>query len=261
MTNLKKLIKKHPKTTFLLIVIVLLGIFLRSYHLVPRFEFAHDGDLYSWFVKDVVVDHHLRLIGQLTSAPGIFIGPGFYYALIPFYLLFNMDPVGGNLLVLIIAVATLISYFYIFSKLFNLKVGLIITFLQAVLLYHANFDRAVVPTTPTHLWSVWYFYCLIQISQKKYQAAFPILGFLIGYIWHLHVALAPALLPLPLAFYFAKKLPTKKQILSFLVVLGITSLPLILFETRHHFSQTLSFITNLSQDHGGAKVYIKLQLV
>src|SRR5689334_10511821 len=112
-TSVKKLILHHRTETMLLLLILLLATFFRTYHLVPRFEFAHDGDLYSWIVKDVVVDHHLRLIGQLTSAPGIFIGPGFYYALIPFFLLFNMDPVGGNGLVIILALATLISYFYI----------------------------------------------------------------------------------------------------------------------------------------------------
>ncbi len=261
MNILQKWTQKNRYTLLFLIGIISLGFFFRTYHLVGRYEFAHDGDLSSWFIKDVVVDHHIRLIGQLTSAPGIFIGPAFYYALIPFYLLFNMDPLGGNLLVIILALATLLSYYLVFSRLFNSRVGLIITFLQAVLLYHANFDRAVVPTTPTHLWSVWYFYSLIQISRRQFKIALPLLGFLIGYIWHLHVALAPAFLALPLAFIYAKKLPPKKTIFYFLLTLLITFIPLILFEARHNFSQTLSFVSNLSDDHGGGKGLYKMQLV
>ena len=58
----------------ILALILVIGLFFRSYQLTERFEFAHDGDLYSWIVKDIVVNHHFRLIGQLTSAPGIFIG-------------------------------------------------------------------------------------------------------------------------------------------------------------------------------------------
>ncbi len=257
MKYLSKLIKKYPRQTILLTAIILTGIFFRSYHLVGRFEFAHDGDLYSWIAKDIIVDHHFRLIGQLTSAPGIFIGPLFYYSLVPFFLLFNMDPVGGNFLTLILSVVTLISFFYIFTKLFNYKVGMVITFLQAVLLFHVNFDRSVVPTTPTHLWAVWYFYCLVQISRRKFSASLPVLGALIGLIWHIHVALAPAFLSLPLAFYFAKKLPSKRQILHFFMAFAIISLPFLLFEVRHNFSQTKSLILNFSEDHYGGKGYGK----
>jgi len=54
-----------------LLFIIALGFFFRSYQLVARFEFAHDGDLYSWIVTDIVVNHHFRLIGKLTSAAGI----------------------------------------------------------------------------------------------------------------------------------------------------------------------------------------------
>ena len=166
MKRLKNWIQKNRTTSILFLLILIIGLFMRSYRIVEHFEFAHDGDLYSWFVKDVVVDHHVRLIGQLTSAPGIFIGPAFYYALIPFFILFNMDPIGGTLMITLLALATITSYFYIFSKIANYKVGLAIAFLQAILLNHARFDRAVVPTTPTHIWSVWYFYCLVQISRR-----------------------------------------------------------------------------------------------
>ncbi|MDP2632825.1 MAG: hypothetical protein Q8P25_03835 [Candidatus Curtissbacteria bacterium] len=76
-------------------LVILLPLFFRTYDIVNRFEFAHDGDLYSWIIKDIVVDKHLRLIGQLTTAPGIFIGPAFYYMLIPFFLLTKMDPLGA----------------------------------------------------------------------------------------------------------------------------------------------------------------------
>src|SRR3989304_9025202 len=85
--------KKRPHL-LILVLILLIGIFFRTYQVVERFEFAHDGDLYSWIVKDIIVNHHLRLIGQLTSAPGIFIGGLFYYLLIPFFLITKMDPIG-----------------------------------------------------------------------------------------------------------------------------------------------------------------------
>src|SRR5690349_21441940 len=103
----------------MLFIILLIGLFLRGYKVIDRFQFAHDGDLYSWMVKDVVVDHHIRLIGQITSTPGIFIGPIFYYSIIPFFMLTKMYPLGVVYFGLLLSMITLVSYYYIFSKSFG----------------------------------------------------------------------------------------------------------------------------------------------
>ena len=79
------------RTYILLGIILLIGFFFRTYHIVEWLDFGHDADLYSWIIKDILVNHHPRLIGQLTSAPGIFIGPLFYYLLAPFFVLTKMD--------------------------------------------------------------------------------------------------------------------------------------------------------------------------
>lgn len=257
-----KLFKKYPLgfQTIVLIFILLIGFFFRIYQVVERFKFAHDGDLFSWIVKDIVVDHHIRLIGQLTSAEGIYIGPLFYYSLIPFFTLTNMDPIGGIILITILGMATLVSYYFVFSKLFNTKLALITTFLQAVLLSRVDFDRWVVPSTPTNLWVVWYFYTIVQIARGNF-IVLPLLAVLIGLIWHIHIALMPALLVVPVAIILSKKIPSVKQVIVFLIVLSIVSLPLLIFEARHNFLQTQAFIDNFRIDHGGGRGFPKLNVV
>ena len=227
----------------LLIAILLIGLFFRTFDLVGRFEFAHDGDLFSWIVKDIVVNHHYRLIGQLTSAPGIFIGPLFYYSLVPYFLIFNMDPIAGVALAITVSLFSLISFYFVFSKLFNKEVGLIAAFLEATLLYFVQYDRWVVPTIFANLWVVWYLYTVLNLVRGNF-AVLPLLGLLIGLIWHVHIALLPALLAVPVAIVLSKKMPSLKQTFSFLITLTVTSLPLIIFEIRHNFSQTNAIITN-----------------
>lgn len=245
---MKKILKN--KYSILLIIILLIALFFRTFQIMDRFEFAHDGDLYSWIVKDVVVNHHFRLIGQLTSADGIFIGPFFYYLLIPFFLIAGMDPIGTLIPITILGILTVYSYYWVFAKLFNKEIGLIAAFLQAVLISPVYFDRAVVPSTPTTIWMVWYFYVIVSLVRGDFKVLW-ILGILIGLIWHIHIALAPALLAVPVAILLSRKFPDKKQLGYFFLILLITSLPLILFETKHHFSQTISFITNFKTSHGG----------
>lgn len=248
------------KPQLILILILLLGFFFRTYQIVERFDFAHDGDLYSWMVKDIVVNHHFRLIGQLTSAPGIFIGPLFYYLLIPFFLITKMDPIGALIPVTIIGLLTIFSYYFVLSRLFNKNVGLIAAFLYAVLISTVSSDRWVVPTITTSLWSIWYFYSLVNISRRKFFVL-PIFGILIGLIWHIHIALIPTLVAVPIALLVSKKIPSSKHFLGFIFALFVTSLPLIIFELRHGFGQTYSLINNLSVENEGPSGFYKFKLV
>ena len=204
---------------------------------------------------------HLRLAGQETSAPGIFIGPLFYYLLIPFFLLFNMDPVAAQIPITIIGILTVISYYLVFSKLFNIRTGLIAAFLYAVLISSAVwFDRRLAPSTPTNLWTIWYFYTVIMLSRGNFKVL-PVLGLLISLIWHIHIALLPALFAVPVAFLAAKKLPNTSQIRNFFIVLLISSLPLIIFELKHNFQQTLNLTQNFTVAREGAKGLYKFQVV
>src|SRR5579884_3475847 len=141
-----KHLKKHTYL-YIFLAILLIGIFFRTYQLLERYTYAHDADLFSWIVKDIVVNHHLRLIGQLTSAPGIYIGPLFYYLLIPFFWLTRMDPVGALIPITLLGILNLISIYYVFSKLFNQTVGLVASFLWATSITATVYDRWVVPST------------------------------------------------------------------------------------------------------------------
>lgn len=255
-SRISYLVKNHK----LFLVIIALTVFFRTYDVITHFDFAHDGDLFSWIVKDIAVDGHFRLIGQQTTAPGIFIGPLFYYMLIPFFWLTKMDPVGAVIPIVLIGLATVISYYFVFTKLWNRSVGLVASLLYAVLLVPVNFDSRVVPSTPTNLWLIWYFYTVVMIARGNYYVL-PLLGLLVGLIWHIHIALLPALSGAALAFLVSRKLPAPKQIAGFLVAGFIPSIPLILFEVRHNFSQTLSFIENLGRNYGGETGLDKLNLI
>lgn len=251
--------RKRPHL-IILIFILLIGLFFRSYKIINRLNFDHDGDLSAWIVKDIVINHHPRLVGQLTTAPGIFIGPLYYYLIAPFYILTKMDPIGAVIPITIIGVLTVFSYYYVFSKLFNTKVGLISSFLYAVLLSGVQIDRRVVPSTPTNIWVIWYFYTIVSIARGNYSVL-PILGILIGLIWHIHIALLPALIAIPAAVFVSNKLPTKKHMINFLLALFISSLPLIIFEARHNFQQTFSLLNNFSTKDQIATGLYKFQLV
>lgn len=246
-SRLLPIYKKNPYPV-LLLLIVLVGLFFRLYKFADFYTFEHDQDLYFWIVKDMVVDKHIRLIGQLTSIEGIFIGPLFYYLLIPFFLLFKMNPLAAMWPVTMISVATTISIYYTFSKLFNRTVGLLGAILHTISVPIVLYERWVVPTQPTLLWSVWFLYAVFSLSSGN-LSVLPILGLLVGLIWHIHVALLPLLVLIPVAFYYGNKKPTIKQLIFFALFLILVSLPFIIFELRHGFIHTKALLGTLVNNH------------
>jgi len=241
------LLKNHK----LFLIILLVGVALRLYKPLQLFMYSHDQDLLSWFVKDVVYDKDLRLIGQETSVKGVFIGPLFYYAMIPFYLISGMDPTGGILFITVIGAATILSIYYICSKMYSNRVGLIASFLYSISFYTVMTDREVVPTTPVILWSVWLFYCLHLFLQKKYKHAFLISGLLIGLVWHVSMGLALTLPLLLIAFtYSVSKRNFTKSDLKYVflgtVIAGVLMTPFFIFELRHNFQQIQSILSSSS---------------
>src|SRR3989338_4372970 len=246
--------------SLIIIAILIIGLFFRTYKLIERFGFGHDGDLYSWIVKDIAIDHHPRLVGQVTSTDGIFVGPFFYYLLVPFYLLFNMDPIGSAYFPLLVAAATILSYYFVLSKLLNKQIGILAAFLHSIGWSTIGFDRWMVPTITTKLWAIWYLYALILISRGKF-CGLALLGLLIGLIWHVHLALLPTLLAVPVALLLSKKIPPKKWILFALIAFVLSSLPLVIFEIKHNFIQFNALTNSFGESLGGSVGLYKLQVV
>jgi 4-amino-4-deoxy-L-arabinose transferase-like glycosyltransferase len=217
--------------------------------------YSHDQDLLSWFVKDIVTNHNLRLIGQETSVHGVFIGPLWYYLAVPFYVLFGMNPTGGLVLSIITGGLTVASIYYVFTSVSKRSVGLLGALLYAVSFYSVMTDREVVPTTPTILWSVWAFFALHLFLQKRYRPALVLTGVLAGLIWHINMGLV-LIIPI-IGIAYLVSLVRHKQKGEHIVLYGKSMVlaavaaalilsPYLLFEVRHSFVQTKSILTSSS---------------
>lgn len=257
---IQKLLSKRSNQVLLLIL--LLGFFLRIYKPGQLFLYSHDNDLAGWIIKDVVVNKHLRLIGQETSTQGIFIGPLYYYLLIPFYLLFNMDPFGGVVLVSLLGIFAIASFYFVFSKIFDNKTGLVAAFIYALSFYTIFNDREVVPTMPVILWCVWFYYAIHLLLEGKQRIAYMLLGALVGLIWHFNVALVLLLPLIPVTHYLSKKSLNPRAVFSGALSLFIFSLPLVVFELRHNYSQIKALHISLTtHQHAIISGYEKFQRV
>ena len=248
------------KELLLLALILALAVFFRLYRAQELYTFELDQDLFSWIVKDLLINHHIRLIGQLTSIDGVFIGPLYYYLLAIFFFIFKMNPVGGLFLATGISVATILSVYYVFSKFFGKNVGIIGSLLYSFSLPIILIDRWIVPTQTTLLWSIWYLWCLIAIKNGN-KKAFLVAGILVALIWQVHIALLPLVFLLPAAFFYSrKKIALKIYIYSAILFLVFSS-PFWLFELRHNFQQIKGVITATTVTRDGTNIFWRLYLV
>lgn len=230
----------------LLILVILIAVLFRTYNITNLHPFNHDADLYSFIVKDIVIDKHIRLIGQLTSTEGVFIGPLFYYLLSPFFLITGMDPIGAVFFMSFIAIFGVWSIYFIFKNLFDFRTGLIAAFLLSVLPIWVGLDRWVVPTVTVNIWCLWYFYSLANILKGKTKYLVLSL-FLIGLIWHVHMALAPLTVLVIPALLLSRKNPGLKIWSLAVTAFLIPMIPFIIFDLRHNFIQTQNVINSFGE--------------
>ncbi|MBI5358763.1 hypothetical protein HZB69_04030 [Candidatus Amesbacteria bacterium] len=233
------------RNKIILILVLGLGLLTRSYQYRDRASYTHDNDLAGWVIKDILVDKHVRLIGQLTSSPGIYIGGLFYYLQIPFYWLANMDPIGGVWLSITIGLLGVASMWYV--------AGFTPSLIYALSFLISNTEREVVPTTPVFLWSIWFFHTFVQLWKGNKKWLY-VVAILVSLIWHFNLALILGVPLLLLAFLKHIKTYSPKEILLPILLCFVLNLPLLIFEVRHGFTQTRALFGTLTTV-GGKSVY------
>jgi len=231
-----------------MMVILLLGFVWRIYNFEKGFSFAHDQDLYSWIAKDILINHHQRLIGQITSVDGVFIGSAYYYLIAIFYWIFNLNPLSAVIPTVAGGMITIGSIYWVFTRHFGKNIGFIGAFIYSVSFGIAAFDRWSVPTQPTMLWSVWYLLVILEAIRGNKKIIY-LYAVLLGLLWQIHIALLPVAI-IPLLAYGFKKIELKKILIAG-VILMLTASPFFLFEIRHDFSQSRAMFSGSQKEMGG----------
>ncbi len=216
------------------LLIFVLAIFLRFYNLKGVANFDFDQEYAANFAYAVVKEFPIQLIGQGLSIQGLFIGPLYFYYLVPFFMLTNLHPIGGIIGSAVFGLITIFAYFFVTKSVFGTKAALIITFLRSVLFTELGNDWAMAPALQADLPALltWYFFYKYWEGHVK---IFPWVGFIFGVYTSLH----PILFPFYLVFLFLillkKRLPNVKMTIVSFVAFLIPVSPLLVFEYFHNF--------------------------
>lgn len=234
-----------------LLVILLLGAYLRLYRIAEYMTFLGDEGRDMLVIKRMIVDHKFTLLGPTASVGGFFLGPIYYYFMLPFVWAAGLNPAGAAVMVALFGIATIYLVYRVGRDFFDESVGLTASALYClsplVIAYsRSSWNPNLVPFFSTLLM------LLLWHSVVKSR---PILLFWVGVVLGIGLQLHYLFLFLfPVVAIWYLLLGRKAGWLRYYALGALGFLigygPFLAFELRHGFPNTISIVNFLREGEG-----------
>lgn len=230
---------KIKKEYYILLLILLIALFLRIYRLPEMVGFDFDQEYAVMFAQNVLEVYPIQMIGQGLSVQGLFMGPLYFYYLVPFFMATNLYPIGGYIGSIILGIIIIAAYFFVLRNVFGTSVGITAALLRAILFRRITYDWSMAPSFSSELAALLTWFCMYKYWHGNYLYLLP-LGFLFGLYTSFHPILFPFyivfLLMVIIKYFYKRERPKLFLYLffSFLFFL-IPITPLLLFEYFRNF--------------------------
>lgn len=242
---------------YVMFAFTLIGSFLRLARFYDFVTYLGDQGRDAIIIKRILNLTHFPAIGASTSVGQVYLGPFYYYFIAPWLLLTNYNPVGLALGVAFFSILFIPISYLIIKNLTDKKIAFFSTLLLAFSSTMIDFSRFSWNPNLLPASTLLFVFFLFKSFEKKRLIYFTLTGIFLSISIQLH-ALALLLIPLGIIYFLAqtknKTLRSEtfiKGSLTTLVSLVIFSAPLIIFDLRHEFLNTRSFI-KLFTAGGGA---------
>lgn len=203
-----------------------------------NYLFGFDQGLFYEDVRKIVVDKKITLIGaEVGGIGGFFQGPGWNYFLAIPFILFNGDPYGGMIFMLLLGISSIFGSFFLFRKHLGVITALLIAFFVATSPGMISQSRFIWPPFVIPPLTILFSYFVLN-SAKRPTVYIPCAFGIIGLMTHFEIATGITFFASSLfAFllFYRKELLKIKTILYSFIVLISTQATLIVFDLRHNF--------------------------
>jgi len=248
--RVKKFLQKN-NYLIILILILLLAAFLRFWRLPEYMTFLGDEGRDALAVKRMIVDHKFRLIGPVTSVGNMYLGPLYYYLMLPAMMISRLSPVGPAVMVALLSVLTTALIYFYGREWVGGKAALMAAFLYAISPVVINYSRSSWNPNIMPFFALVSVYGIWRVWQKKQFWWLTILGVSLSFVVQSHW-LGLLLLPTIGLFWlmtFIEVLRTRENrkkfwlqnLFGFGFFLLLTVAPLVWFDLRHGFLNTQAF--------------------
>lgn len=221
-------------------IILVIGGFLRFYHLPQTLLFLGDQGRDAIIAKQILKDRDIALIGPVTSVGNMYLGPFYYYFMVPFLALTYPDPVGPALGVALINTLSVLGLFLIARQLFNSKIAFLAMGIYAIMPLAVQFSRFSWNPNLGAPVAVLIFWLLVRWMQNNHWKYAVGLGLALGIIVQLHyvalitwgVVALNWLLLMVQGIYSRRRIFVQGLAIAGLALSLLT--PLVVFDFRHN---------------------------
>lgn len=250
--------KQLPSTfktwlTFIFVTLLfLIAFFLRTFRLKETLQFSGDEGRDAIIVSQIFLKHDPVFIGPVTSVGNMYLGPMYYYFMLPFLRLSFPSPMGPVWAVAILGCLTVVLIYFLGKKMFDQKVALIATFFYAFSATVIQLTRFSWNPNPVPLISLLmiYFIYLAQSQPKKWWLVILMMSIIVQlhYLTLLAVGTGGVIWLIQFIGYWRQRHKLGTQLKQMLIGTGIgvaiflmSLTPLVLFDLKHDFLNTRSF--------------------
>lgn len=238
MKRIAKFITENKKEILILLLIVLIGAFLRLYKIDQYLTFLGDEGRDVIIVRRFLTEGDVFLIGPGTSIGNMYLGPFYYYMMAPALLLAGFSPVGPAVQIAVLSLVTMVFMWWVGREWFDSKAGLIAAFLYAISPTVVIYSRSSWNPNIMPFFALACIYAIWRVFKKDQHFWLPILGFSFAAVLQSHylgLLLAPTLGVVWLASWYVTD--RKKNFFIYSVFGGLVWMtvmsPLVIFDARH----------------------------
>ncbi|MBL7159712.1 glycosyltransferase family 39 protein [Candidatus Microgenomates bacterium] len=232
-------IKKQNIHIFILLIILVIGGLFRFYNTPLRYSLGGDSGRDVLTAKEAAKQFQLPLTGSFSSLGPFTFGPWYYYILIFSYFLIP-SIWAPYIIVGLISILMIVFMYKIGELLENKWFGLILAVLTAFSPFQISSATAVLQPSLVGPLTALALYFFLEIWLKKHSSSFGVLlGISIGLAINMHYQ-AVSFLILPMFFLFKKE--KRNHLITTILGVFLTALPLVFFELNNHWFNTQNII-------------------
>ncbi len=248
---------------FLVGFVLFLSLFIRVYRVGDLLGFYYDQGRDALVIWKFLYEGKPFLVGPVTGLEGIFLGPLYYFLIMPFYLIGRGDPTYPSYFLALISVLANAVLFYLGWKMQSFLTGFIALLISSFSYYMVLAGRWLANPTPILLTSVailLLMWKMVNFKKEKVQTKYLNLlwiaiALLIGMSLQFEAASAIFYIPMIFVFFFylliirrLRVLPKPKILAATFLVFFATLIPQILFNFRHENILFKSFKRVISEE-------------
>jgi 4-amino-4-deoxy-L-arabinose transferase-like glycosyltransferase len=255
MEKVKVGFKENKRTIIILLLILAVGIFLRTYKFHDWMRFSRDQARDARIVTDALRgEQSLPLMGPKAGGTSFLLGPAYYYFSFASGKIFGNYPDKFAYPSLLFSILAIPLLFLLMREYFDRKISLIVTAIMSVSYFFIVSSRFSSNPNIMPFFLLLYLYALLKISEEKNEANFVwsiLAGISLGIGIQLHTMYL-VIMPIITAIVFAELLIKKepgiwKKILVIICVVLLLNATQIFSEVRSNWQNSRNFIAGFNE--------------